>query len=75
MLVLSRKHGEEIVIGSHVHITVLSVQGNRVKLGITAPRDVVVQRAELADTDFQPDRLFETHDFLTQLSLAVSGPS
>ncbi len=46
MLVLSRKPGESIRIGSAV-LTVLSVQGNRVEIGIEAPRDVRVLRHEL----------------------------
>jgi len=49
MLVLSRKPGEEVVIGSNIQITIVAVQGNRVRLGITAPQDVVVHRAELAE--------------------------
>lgn len=47
MLVLSRKVGETIVIGDNVTVTVLSVKGNRVKLGIEAPRGVRVVRYEL----------------------------
>ena len=50
MLVLSRKYGEEVIIGDDIHITVLAVQGNRVKLGITAPRDIVIRRAELNES-------------------------
>lgn len=49
MLVLSRKHGESLVIGRDLEIRVLSVQGERVKLGITAPEDVRVMRRELLD--------------------------
>lgn len=47
MLVLSRKLGERIVIGQDVTITVVRVSGNRVSLGIEAPADVRVIRAEL----------------------------
>lgn len=47
MLVLSRRHGESIVIGDNVTITVLSVQGGRVRIGIDAPRSVPVNRAEV----------------------------
>ena len=47
VLVLNRKHGEEIVIGSDVRVTVLAVHGNRVKLGISAPEKVFIRRAEL----------------------------
>jgi carbon storage regulator len=45
MLVLSRKIEEAIVLdGGRIRIAVLEVRGNRVKLGIEAPRDVQVQR-------------------------------
>lgn len=49
MLVLCRKNGENVVIAGNVVVTVLAVQGNRVKLGITAPADVAIRRAELAE--------------------------
>lgn len=47
MLVLSRKVGEQVVIDGRITVTVNRVQGNRVSLGITAPSDVRVFRAEL----------------------------
>jgi carbon storage regulator len=47
MLVLTRKPGEMIRIGSDVMITVVEVRGNRVRLGIQAPEKVPVLRAEL----------------------------
>jgi carbon storage regulator CsrA len=47
MLVLSRKAHEGVWIGDNVYVTVLSVQRGRVKLGIEAPGDVHVERAEL----------------------------
>jgi carbon storage regulator len=46
MLILSRKPGEVLQIGTSVRITVVGVQGNRVKLGIEAPREVAVDRLE-----------------------------
>jgi carbon storage regulator len=49
MLVLSRKPGEKITIGSRITITVLAVKGNKVRLGIEAPKEVAVLRAELND--------------------------
>ena len=75
MLVLSRKQGEEIVIGSNVYITVLAVRGNRVKLGITAPREVVVERSELADSpESRLVAMCERHVSRTQTSLAFAEP-
>lgn len=47
MLVLSRKKGETIVIGGEIEVTVLEVQGDTVKLGIAAPKQVEVFRKEL----------------------------
>jgi carbon storage regulator len=47
MLVLTRRVGETIVIDGEVRVTVLSVQGDRVRLGIVAPPDVVVDREEV----------------------------
>lgn len=47
MLVLSRKVGEEIVIGDNIRVTVVSVSGNRVKLGFTAPGRTPIHRAEV----------------------------
>jgi carbon storage regulator len=47
MLVLTRKQGEQIIIGENIRITVLAVEGNRVRLGLTAPDDVSILRVEL----------------------------
>ena len=47
MLVLSRKTGQEIVVGDSVRITVTKVSGNRVTLGVEAPDDVRILRGEL----------------------------
>lgn len=47
MLVLSRKIGERIVIGENVTVMVLEVNGQRVRLGVVAPDDVPVHRAEV----------------------------
>ncbi len=47
MLVLSRKRGERIVLGEHVTVTVLDVQGSRVRLGITAPDEMPIRREEI----------------------------
>lgn len=47
MLVLSRRREESIVIGTNIVITVVEVQGGRVRLGIEAPREVSIRRQEL----------------------------
>ncbi|MGB5760577.1 MAG: carbon storage regulator CsrA [Acidimicrobiales bacterium] len=48
MLVLSRREGQSIVIGGNVVVTVVSVRGDHVRLGIEAPRSVAVHRQEVA---------------------------
>lgn len=47
MLVLSRKIGERIIIDNRIVLVVTSIEGNRVKLGIEAPREVQVLRGEV----------------------------
>ena len=47
MLVLTRKLGEEIVIGDNIRVKVVAVQSDRVRLGIAAPRSVPVDRLEV----------------------------
>jgi carbon storage regulator len=47
MLVLSRKLNQSIVIGDDIHIVVVSVDRDTVKLGIQAPREIPVHRAEV----------------------------
>lgn len=47
MLVLSRAVGETLHIGDDITVTVLSVQGNQARIGIDAPKDVVVHREEI----------------------------
>ncbi len=47
MLVLSRKPGESIQIGHEITVTVLKVQGNRVRLGFEAPQGTRIMRWEL----------------------------
>jgi carbon storage regulator len=47
MLVLRRKVGESIVLAGVINISVLAVEGERVKIGINAPADVTIVREEL----------------------------
>jgi carbon storage regulator len=53
MLVLSRKPAEAIVINDTVRVTVVGIKGDRVRLGIEAPRTVSVDRAEVHDRKVQ----------------------
>lgn len=47
MLILTRKVGENLLISDNISITVLSVRGNQVKIGVDAPKDVSVHREEI----------------------------
>ena len=47
MLILTRRPGETLKIGDEIEVTVLSVKGNQVRLGITAPKEVAVHREEI----------------------------
>jgi carbon storage regulator len=47
MLVLTRREGERIALGDDIVVTVVSIQGNKVRLGISAPDDIVIRRGEL----------------------------
>jgi len=47
MLILTRRVGETIVVGNEVTVTVLSVKGNQVRLGVNAPKRVAVHREEI----------------------------
>jgi carbon storage regulator len=47
MLILTRRVGETIMVGSDVTVTVLGVKGNQVRIGINAPKNVAVHREEI----------------------------
>jgi carbon storage regulator len=49
MLVLSRKKNESIIINDNVVVTVIDVRGDKVRIGIEAPRDVSVHRQEVLE--------------------------
>ncbi|AIQ65883.1 carbon storage regulator [Paenibacillus stellifer] len=47
MLVLRRKIGESVVIGNNIQVQILGIEGDQIKLGFVAPKDVQVLRQEL----------------------------
>ena len=55
MLVLSRKESEKIKLGDDIVLTIVRVSGDRVRLGIDAPPDLLILRAELDPTDAKPE--------------------
>ena len=50
MLVITRQPGDSLLIGADIKITVLEVSGDRIKIGIEAPRSVPILRTEVLDT-------------------------
>jgi carbon storage regulator len=67
MLVLARRVGETIVIDGNIHVTVVAVKGNCIRLGVSAPKDVLVdrqevhvRRSEFLDGFSQPEQLSAT---------------
>lgn len=65
MLVLSRKQNDEILIGDRVCIKVVAVSGNRVRLGISAPAEVVIRRGEHDFFQRSTDRMPEAGSIQT----------
>jgi carbon storage regulator len=49
MLILTRRPGETLRIGDDIEVTVVAVHGSQVRIGINAPRDVAVDREEIAE--------------------------
>jgi carbon storage regulator len=59
MLVLSRKVKESILIGDSIVITVLAVDGENIKIGIAAPRDVPIMRQEVVQAMREQEKIQE----------------
>lgn len=55
MLLLNRKPGESILIDNKIRITVMEIQGGRVRLGVDAPRSIQVLRSELCQEQQNED--------------------
>jgi carbon storage regulator len=49
MLILTRRAGEALRIGDEIEVTVMAVNGSQVRIGINAPRDIAVDREEIAE--------------------------
>lgn len=47
MLILTRKQGESIRIGHQIEVKIVAVEGDQIKLGISAPRDIDIYRSEI----------------------------
>jgi len=57
MLVLSRKKDESIVINDNIVVTIVEIRGDKVRLGIDAPREVAVHRQEVLDAILREQNL------------------
>ena len=76
MLVLSRKPGTEIMIGDDVVITILDIQGDRVRVGISAPRNIPVHRGEIyAEIQEEQTEAVDAAPVAILKTLATSGES
>ena len=53
MLVLTRKESQRILVGDNITITIVRVDGNRVRIGIEAPPEVAIHRSEIAESDLK----------------------
>lgn len=62
MLVLSRKKGQSIVIGNDIEISIIDIQGEQVRLGINAPKNVAVHRKEVFEEIIKENREAATVD-------------
>jgi carbon storage regulator len=60
MLVLSRKKNESIVIDENIVVTIVEIRGDKVRLGIEAPRDIPVHRLEVLSAILQEQGLADT---------------
>ena len=51
MLVLTRRVGESVIVGKNATFTLLRVRGNRIRVGINAPREITIHREEVYERD------------------------
>ena len=85
MLILQRKRGESLLIGEDISITVVSVDGERVRLAISAPPEVSVLRSELvaataanqdsAEEESDPKALLALLDGMTEHGAFFTKPN
>ena len=61
MLVLSRKESEKIMLGDDIVLTIVRVSGDRVRLGIQAPKDMLILRHELENKDIEIESSIDTN--------------
>lgn len=74
MLVLSRKHNESIVINDNITIVVVGIRGDKVRLGVEAPKDVPVHRREVYEAIHGGPPVVLT-DAIRRHSAGLEGPT
>ncbi len=78
MLVLTRKTDESITIGHHITVSILEVKGNQVKLGITAPKNIPINRTEVFEKIMSENikasqATIDLDQFLTSMDIKQEG--
>ena len=74
MLILTRRVGERLVIGENVTVTVLGVKGHQVRIGIDAPRDVMVNREEIYQRILKEQKSLKTNNWVRIPAPTVQAP-
>ncbi len=74
MLVLTRKSNQSIMIGDDIEVSVLAIMGEKVRIGIQAPRDIPVFRKEVY-LEIQQERLGEPKGAREEVDAALNGLS
>jgi carbon storage regulator len=74
MLVLSRKKNESIVINNDITIVVVEIRGDKVRLGVEAPKEVPVHRREVHDAIKRNEQLAAEDDSAEANSTAANPP-
>ena len=76
MLVLTRKPQERVHVGNNITLTIVSVKGNAVRIGIDAPQDVRILRGEIAEREAAPvgEAVGETASGTTVSTLNTGSP-
>ena len=72
MLVLTRKSNQSIMIGDDIEVSVLAIMGEKVRIGIQAPRDVPVFRKEVY-LEIQQERVGSSKDAREEVDAALRG--
>ena len=73
MLILTRKPGQGFLVGDDIKITITEMQGDKVRIGIDAPKHIKVLRSELSETMEQNVQAAERPDVRALKALAKGG--